>query len=328
VDAPVRTYANVLFHDNYWQNLGNGFTDPDGEPVAGAYIRQLTDLAGGYANTGSISPNHSNDHLWYYGTIDFGTPASDTEASISNSERTNWWNTYESFGERTGFLYSLIGGGNRLSSDQPLGPGFSAISDGYNHFTNRTALISNSGEWPNLVRFDRADTNVVAQGGTVPMMLQYEWVKPGTNTATIDFYLDDDFNPLNGNDLFVGQSTVPGASSLTSSALSLPLGTNATPGSYAIYAKISGGGRSRYLYSQIVQVISVAQPLVLDISSAAGQLQIGVNGSPGQTVVLENSADLGAWQSLATNTLTGGRWVYQQSVSVTEASQFYRARPH
>ncbi len=36
VDAPVHTYANVLFHDNYWQNLGDGLFDPDGEPVAGA----------------------------------------------------------------------------------------------------------------------------------------------------------------------------------------------------------------------------------------------------------------------------------------------------
>ena len=36
VDAPVRTYANVLFHDNYWQNLGVCVFDRDGEPVAGA----------------------------------------------------------------------------------------------------------------------------------------------------------------------------------------------------------------------------------------------------------------------------------------------------
>ena len=51
VDAPVRTYSNVLFHDNYWQNLGLGsfFGDPNGEPVAGAYIRQLYDNSGGYS---------------------------------------------------------------------------------------------------------------------------------------------------------------------------------------------------------------------------------------------------------------------------------------
>ena len=58
VDAPVRTYANVLFHDNYYQNLGS-FLDFDGEPVAGAYVRQLYSLPGGYNNTLTTSPFHS-----------------------------------------------------------------------------------------------------------------------------------------------------------------------------------------------------------------------------------------------------------------------------
>src|SRR5260370_37565220 len=70
-EAPVRTYANVLFHDNYWQNLGDGLFDPDGEPVAGAYIRQLSNLSGGSNNTGAVAPYHSNAHLWYHGTINF-----------------------------------------------------------------------------------------------------------------------------------------------------------------------------------------------------------------------------------------------------------------
>lgn len=329
VDAPVRTYANVLFHDNYWQDLGNGITDPDGEQVAGAYSRQLRYLAGGYFNAGSVAPNHANTHLWYYGTIDFGMPATDTEASISSPERDDWWNSYESFGVRAGFQYSLIGGGDRLSPDQPLGPGSATISEGYNHFTNRTALISNSGEWPNLVRFDRLDTNVVTQGGTIPMTLQYEWAKPGSSVATIAFYLDDDFNPLNNNDHLIGQSTVSGAASLMSGTLSLPIDvTNAAPGVHSIYAKISGGNRSRYLYApELVQVVASGQPPTVSISSAeGGQVQIAASGSPGQTVVLETSADLAVWLPLATNTLTSATWVYQQTEGFTETNQFYRTR--
>ncbi|HYG35991.1 MAG TPA: hypothetical protein VEC99_14470, partial [Clostridia bacterium] len=54
VDAPARTYANVLFHDNCWQKLDFLVY---GEPVAGAYVRQLYNLSGGYQ-----SP-HSDAHL-------------------------------------------------------------------------------------------------------------------------------------------------------------------------------------------------------------------------------------------------------------------------
>ena len=58
------TWANVLFRDNYWQDLGDGLLVPNGEPAAGAYNRQLDPLSGGY------SSSHSVVHLWYHGTLD------------------------------------------------------------------------------------------------------------------------------------------------------------------------------------------------------------------------------------------------------------------
>src|SRR5262249_41977565 len=124
VDAPARTYVSVLFHDNYWQNMGNGLTVPNGEPVFGAYIRQLFNLNGGYGNS------HFNVHLWYHGTIQWTQPVSNSVASdgpgggsIGAAQRQTWW-TNENFGAKAGFYYSLIGGGNRLSTDQPPGGGF------------------------------------------------------------------------------------------------------------------------------------------------------------------------------------------------------------
>src|SRR6266481_1966875 len=151
-DAPAKnTYANVLFADNYWQDLGDGLFVPNGEPVSGAYVRQLYNLSEGY------SSSHSDVHLWYHGSINLDTPTTynvggDT-ATIDATMRTNWWVPYEVSGLREGFYYSLIGRGNRLSTDQPLGPGYSAISDGYNQWwdfgagtaNNRTGLSSNSG---------------------------------------------------------------------------------------------------------------------------------------------------------------------------------------
>src|SRR5262249_53359538 len=83
VDAPVRTYETVLFHDNYWESLN--FT-VHGESVTGAYIRKLTSLSGGYQNVGDNYYQHSNVHLWYHGTIDRRNPANDTGAQITNAE--------------------------------------------------------------------------------------------------------------------------------------------------------------------------------------------------------------------------------------------------
>src|SRR5207244_4266481 len=108
-DPSMKNYANILFADNYWQNVPTNFLDPTGQAIAGAYNRQLTNLNGGY------SSSHSDVHLWYHGTIDLVTPATDTQASITTAERQTWWTAFEAAGTKTGFLYSLIGGGDRLS---------------------------------------------------------------------------------------------------------------------------------------------------------------------------------------------------------------------
>ena len=338
VDAPVRTYANVLFHDNYWQNLGGGVLDPDGEPVAGAYIRQLSNLSGGYNNTGAVAPYHSNVHLWYHGTINFSTPAGDTEATIGSSERASWWTGYEAEGIVAGFYYSLIGGGDRLSADQPLGPGFSAIRDGYNQWwdlgagvsSNRTALPSNNGAWPNLIKFNRTDTNSVVQGQNASVTFYYQWAQSNTSQATVSIYLDDDLSPFNTNDRLLSQVTVTGNGTSTVSYATVSLNLNATNapiGSHAIYAKIDGAGRSRYLYApELVQVIAGRQPPKLDISAGLpGQLQVGVNGVAGQTIVIQVSADLLFWQPLATNALVANRWVYIDNQTVSGGKRYYRA---
>lgn len=343
VDASAsNTYANVLFADDYWEDLGStGFLtaqlDPNGEPVAGAYRRQLTQLSGGYPPVVLSSDPyeyHSNVHLWYHGTINTNTPCSDTEASITGSERTSWYAPYESQGVIAGIYYSRIGGGDRTSMDHPLGlPSDPEIRDGYNQRwnlgagtnANRTLLSTNNGTWPNLIKFDVIGTNVVMAGNLIDTAFYYQYA--GSSNVTLSIYFDQDLNPYDPNSTLVFQGPVAGTGAGTVyyySNFGLTT-TNVPPGVYAIYGKISDGPHTRYLYApQLVEIVSSRQPPVLDITAlSATQFRIGVNGVSGQTVVLQSSSDLLNWQSLITNTLASTRWTYTNSLPVNQ--QFYRA---
>jgi hypothetical protein len=333
VDAPARfTYANVLFADNYWQNLGAGIAsfDPDGEPVPGAYTRQLTDLSGGYDS------DHSNVHLWYFGTIDLATPASNGEASITSAERTNWWSSGEDEGAMAGFYYSRLGGGDPLSTNRPLGAGYAMVRDGYNQMwdlgagisTNRVDLPSNNGAWPNLIKFERADTNAVAPGQSVPVNYFYQWAT--NETATISVYLDPDANPLNTNEILLARFAAPGTNDPTiigSGSLNIPIPSQNIPvGRRFLLATIEGGGRTRYLYSRDPLVVTSNPALVLDIARLdAGQAEVGVAGVPGQTIVLQSSFDLQVWRPIATNLLAASRFVFPVDEGGKNTAQFFRA---
>ncbi|HSU56167.1 MAG TPA: hypothetical protein VLT36_19065, partial [Candidatus Dormibacteraeota bacterium] len=332
-DASAKhVYANVLFADDYWQNMGNNLTVPNGEAVVGAYTRQLTNLSGGY------SSSHSDAHLWYHGTIGLATPASDTEASITAAERTAWWVTSEQRGTNTGFQYSLIGGGDRLSTAQPFGAGYPMIRDGYNQqwdfgaglSSNRTLLTTNTGAWPSLIRLNCSTTNAIAQGQNLPLQFYYQWARPATSNATLAFYLDTDANSLNTNASFIGQLTVPGTGTdvkLASSSFPL-VSSNATPGWHSIFAVMTAAGHSRFMYApEKVLVIATQslQPPTLDIGPINGSsVRVGINAVVGQTIVLQTSSNLLNWQSIATNTLSSTRWNVTNHTPAGMSSMFFR----
>jgi hypothetical protein len=349
VDAPAsNTYANVLFADNYWENLGKSVPadlDPHGEPVAGAYKRQLTSLAGGYPpaplDFADSYEYHSNTHLWYYGTIDLNIPTSYNDdggtITLTATMRTNWWVNYEQQGANAGFKYSLIGGGDRLSEDRPLGlPSDPAIVDGYNQYwdlgagtlnPNRTALPSNNGTWPNIIKFDTTGTNVVAENNFLNATLYYQYADVSNLTLTI--YFDEDFNPFDSNSIPALQLQLPqtGATNVCDYQDFAISTTNIPPGDYAIYGKISDGVHTRYLYApELVEVVSSQQQPVLGIVELNGtQFVIGVNGVCGQKIALQTSTDLQNWLPLATNTLSSDNWSYTNNVAPDFNEQFYRA---
>ncbi len=340
--SAANTPATVLYADNFWQDYGTSPLDPNGEPVFGAYVRYLYNVnsnlnGGGYSEPAAA---HSDVHLWYHGTIAWATPTSDTEVSISNAQRQVWWAADEQRGTNSGFEFSLIGGSNRLSADQPLGPGFPMIKDGFNQWWdfgagisgNRAAPTTNNGTWPSLIKFDRMDTNPVAQGQSIFVKLFYQWARPATSNATLSVYLDNDWNPLNTNQNWLWQTNLPGTGAsgtgVNAGTFAIPFAvTNAPPGWHSLFARISAGGQTRYLYAhEKVLVLPSSQPPVLNITRiSSSQVQIGVNGLSGQAIVLQTSSNLLTWQVLVTNTLSANAWVYTNNPPAGTKARFYRA---
>jgi hypothetical protein len=331
-DPAMKNYANILFADNFWQNLGDGLFVPNGQPIAGAYNRQLTNLDGAY------SSSHSDVHLWYHGTIDLVTPSTDTQATITSAERQSWWTAFEARGTNTGFLYSLIGGGDRLSNAEPGGAGKGRISDGFNKVwdlgggvaANRTSLPANSGAWPNLLRLNLAGTNRFTLGDPIPLSVYYQYGSNSITPANLRIYLDTDPNPLNGHAGLIAQTNLAATGTNNIGFVTLDAAANpatGAAGSYSIYATISDGPRIRYLYApQKILLGASRQPPLLSLARIqSGLFHCQVSAQPGQRVVVQGSTDLSNWLSLETNLMTGPSWDFADTGSSAFGSKFYRA---
>jgi hypothetical protein len=334
-DASVTSWTNVLFADNYWQDMGDGLFVPNGQAVFGAYNRKLLNLSGGY------SSSHSDVHLWYHGTIDLATPTSDTQANITASQRSTWWTSTEMSGAAAGFLYSLIGGGDRLSNVEPGGAGNGMIRDGFNKNwdlgggvgANRTALPANAGFWPNPIRFDLTNMNTIPAGESFDVTLYHQDGTSGTGDIGLGIFLDVDFNPYNGNEIEVDEGTLSRTGTSTVSLNTLSALVNAAvvaPGSYAVCARLNDGAHMRYLYApQLLVVTPSQQPPSIDGSSLAfssGTMRFNVEGFPGQQVSVEGSSDLIEWIPLQTHTFTSTTWEFIDADAGQFVRRFYRAK--
>jgi hypothetical protein len=119
---PLNLHENVVFADNYVQELDW----PDGKRVNGSYPRPawwipFFDLVGGYTFP-TIASEHSDVHLWYYGSINLSTPISDgSGGTITSGMRsdTGWWLTEEQSGAKTGHYFSRLRGGTYKGGTRP-----------------------------------------------------------------------------------------------------------------------------------------------------------------------------------------------------------------
>jgi len=77
------------------------------------------------------------------------------------------------------------------------------------------------------------------------------------------------------------------------------------------------------MIAEIFAVIN--KPPTLDLSAFPNnQVNVGVNGAAGQTVVLLTSTNLATWQPVVTNKLTSDRWVYSGIQTNSTTARFYR----
>jgi hypothetical protein len=329
-DPSVQTFANVLFADCFWQNLGNGLTVPNGSAISGAYNRQLTNLNGGY------SSSHSDTHLWYHGTIDLATPLTDTQASLTASERAVWWTPTEAAGAANGFFLSRTAGGDRLGFTQYSGT--TRPRDGFNQQwdlgagvnPNRAALPANNGAWPNLLRCDLVGTSHQSVDDPFAVRVYFQFGQTAPANTTLQFYLDPDASPFNANATLVGAVTDTGTGTAAVKTNSLPGVADpavVTPGNYFIATRISGNGRARWLYAPqcVTLTASRVAPRLTPTAFTNDTVRLRVDGYAGQTVILQRGTNLAAWADFATNTLTAPVWERSEPASALER-EFYRAR--
>jgi len=327
-DASVRVWQNVLFAESFWQ-MNSDVTCPNGESALGAYNRFLANLSGGYTCP------HSDVHLWYHGTIDPMTPSGDMDATITSAERQNWWTMAEAAGAQAGFRYSRIGGGDRFSAAEPAGQGTGRIRDGVNQVwnfgagtsANRYALPANNGLWPNPILINVIGTNQLGAGGSTPARLLYQGGPTTNGTINARFFLDADSNPFVTN-FQAGSALLPntGLSNVYSANVAIAVPANVMPGRYNLFAQLTLGSKTRYLYApqKITILASADPPRFANVSRASnGPTRLAIDAQIGQTVIVQTSGDLSAWTSITTNVVTSTPLVVIDPIAT--AQRFYRA---
>jgi hypothetical protein len=169
----------------------------------------------------------------------------------------------------------------------------------------------------------------MAHGQSNAVTMYAQWAKPASSNALVSICLDGDFNPYNGNEQLVQQFGLSGTTSdqIASKTVSIDVNsTNAIPGVYSLYAKITAGERTRYLYApELLTLFSTFEtPRVAIFPQSGEDVRVHVIGVPGQRVVLQRTADFRHWQPVATNWLMMDTWSSTDR-TLKESARFYRA---
>ena len=259
LDALPAVYENVVFADAYSQTR----SFPKGRIVAGGYNRLWDGLPGGYHDAGGSFGDHFNLHLLYQGTVDLGNPVNDGAAVMDETERAAWFNVVEAGGANTGYAYSRLGGGrDRSSTNRPVAGG-DAVRNGLHSAGTfggagpRVDLAWSQAVWPNVAQLEVRENGIALGPGTHAVSngaaLQLRMVSLDYDGGyAVEFRLDVDRCPYNGNDVAVLSTQVFAVGTGDIYAETLADWTAATAGGQSavyVYAKASDGTRTRYAYA-------------------------------------------------------------------------------
>jgi len=118
-DPVPKRWSNVVWADNYWRADGGGLInglDFDGMPLENVFNVQLSESV---LNCCAYSFSHSDVHLWYFGTINLATGASNGEETVTSQMRSTWW---PEGAANVGFARSAIVGGARPAISPGIAP--------------------------------------------------------------------------------------------------------------------------------------------------------------------------------------------------------------
>jgi len=265
MDTPIKLYENILFVDNYYQNIAA----PKGQYLTGAYNRLWTSMPGGYHNETGYTYNilginynfsdHLNIILAYHGTINLTTPVTNGQATMTTTERA-WFNTYENAGEKTGFYYSRNIYGDRKSIDKPNSS--DAVIGGYHNnlklggLGTRVTLDMSGSVWPNLLFVNmQKNGSPLIVGNTYNISSADQLNVPNipfrsySKDGTCYFYLDNDRNPYNGAFLQDNTSFPATAENIQTQNFFITTPTALMDGYYYALFEMNDGTNKRYIYA-------------------------------------------------------------------------------
>ncbi len=172
--------SNVVFADDYYQTSGDGFVTPNGFAISGAYNLGPLSLSGGYNVL--LGGTHSNVQLFYYGTVNTASNASEDGITVPSS----WYSANGVTNTTTGYYYSRLGGGARPAS---------GLSSAFGGTATRSAISTSGVQWPDIGDIKYSD------GPNNQLTFFYRYQDNSSSPVTISWYLDSDTNPYNNNNV-------------------------------------------------------------------------------------------------------------------------------
>jgi len=234
--------SNVVFADNYFQ--AEPFpVQPHGSAIAGAYNVDLTDITDNGLN------DHEQVHTFYHGTIVPSYSGLIDGVSIDPD-----WYTHPTTSPRAeiGYYFSRSGGGNRAmtSIKNGLNSAFSDDGDG-----GRTDVVrgADGTQWPNVDYIQRTGgSGSVTIGHDIAVSFRYQDYDTGSVVPTfasyVEWFVDPDQNPYNGNSILLGTEYLPKTRDLQTRPSTVST-INSLPGTKYLYAKVNDiNGHTRIAY--------------------------------------------------------------------------------